>query len=321
MEKNIYITRPIPSHAIETLRGRGFIVDVQPKKSTPTKKEIISAIKKKNYTVLVSFLTDTIDAEVMDACPSIKLVVNYAVGFNNINIEAAKARGIIVANTAGTSGAAVAEFTVALMLSLVTRLVEGDRFVRAKKFKGWDPYLLLGTDVGGKTIGLLGAGDIGSRVAKMMILGFGCDVLYFDMKRSEALDALGAKFVSQEEVLKQADIISLHVPLLPSTTHLINKDTISLMKKTAFVINTSRGPVINEVELTEALVSGRIAGAALDVFEFEPKISRTLRKLENVVITPHIASARNSVRESMADKVASVIDNFFSGGEVKNLAE
>lgn len=321
MSEIIYVTRPIPSHAVETLRSRGFEVDVRLNKTAPTKKEIIKDLKKRPYTALVSFLTDKIDSEVFDACPTLRLVNNYAVGFNNIDIEAARSREIVVTNTAGTSGSAVAEFAVALMLALSTRLAEGDRFVRAKKFKGWDPYLLLGSDVGGKTVGLLGCGDIGSRVGQMMINGFGCKVVYFDMKNNEALDRLGATLLSQEEVMKQADIISLHVPLLPSTTHLINKDTITLMKQSVFIINTSRGPVIDEAELTEALVSGRIAGAALDVLEFEPKISRTLRKLENVIITPHIASARNSVRESMADKIAENVSTFFSGGEIKNLAE
>jgi glyoxylate reductase len=321
MKNYIFITRPIPNHAIETLKSSGFEVVIRQNKKAPTKKEIIKELKKNLYVALVSFLTDTIDKEVFEACPSIRIVANYAVGFNNIDIEYAKSKGIVVTNTVGTSGEAVAEFTVALMVSLLTRLVEGDRFIRAKKYKGWDPYLLLGSNIGGKTVGLIGAGDIGSRVAKIMSLGFGAKVVYYDIQRNATLDGLGAEFLSQEEVLKVADIVSLHVPLLPSTTHLINKNTISLMKPSAILINTSRGPVVNEKDLIEALVSKRILGAGLDVFEFEPKISKTLRKLENVILTPHIASARESVRESMADKVAENLQTFFSGGEVKNLAK
>jgi lactate dehydrogenase-like 2-hydroxyacid dehydrogenase len=321
MKNSIYITRPIPSHAIDTLKASGFEVVVRQNKKAPTKKEIIKELKKHPYSALVSFLTDTIDDEVFTSCPTLRIVVNYAVGFDNIDINSARKRGITVANTAGTSGAAVAEFTVALMISLLVRVVEGDRFIRAKKYKGWNPYLLLGSDIGGKTVGLIGAGDIGSRVAKMMIKGFDCKVIYFDMKNNEALDSMGAQYLSQEEVLKQADIISLHVPLLPTTVHLINKNTLNLMKPSAVLINTSRGPVVDEKALTDALISGRIAGAGLDVFEFEPKISKTLRKLQNVILTPHIASARVSVRESMAAKVAENLQTFFSGGEIKNLTK
>ncbi len=321
MNNSIYITRPIPNHAIATLKEKGFTIVVREKRTAPTKKEIIKALKKQPFVVLVSFLTDTIDEEVFSACPTLRLVVNYAVGFNNIDIEHARARHIAVANTAGTSGAAVAEFTVALMVSLLTRLTEGDRFVRAKKYKGWDPYLLLGNDIGGKTVGLIGGGDIGSRVGAMMMKGFGCTVLYSDMNPNTALDQMGASHVSQDEVLKRSDIVSLHVPLLPSTTHLINTQTLSLMKPTAVLINTARGPVVDEKALIDALEHKRIAGAALDVFEFEPKVSKALRKMETVILTPHIASARVSVRESMADKVAEVIQDFFSGKEIKNLAQ
>jgi glyoxylate reductase len=321
MKNFIFITRPIPNHAVEALISLGFEVVVRQNKKTPTKKEIIKELKKNKYTGLVSFLTDDIDKEVFDACPTLKIVTNYAVGYNNIDVDYAKNKGIVVTNTIGTSGQAVAEFTVALAISLLTRLVEGDRFVRAKKYKGWDPYLLLGSNIEKQTLGLIGAGDIGSRVAKMMIAGFGAKVIYFDVQKNQALDDIGAQYLSQDEVLKQADIISLHVPLLPSTTHLINKNTISLMKSSAILINTSRGSVVDEKALIEALVDKRIFGAGLDVFEFEPKISRTLRKLENVILTPHIASARVSVRESMADKVVENLKTFFGGGEVKNLAK
>jgi glyoxylate reductase len=317
---SIFITRPIPTHAVDTLRSAGFDVAMREDRHAPSKRDIIHALSKKPYVALVAFLTDTIDEDVFIACPTLRIVSNYAVGFNNIDIVAAKKRGIVVTNTAGTSGAAVAEFTVALMFALATRLVEGDRFVHAKKYKGWDPYLLLGKDIGGKTIGLIGSGDIGSRVGKMMLQGFGCSVLYYDIKPNTSLDALGARFVSQEEVLKNADIVSLHVPLMPSTTHLINKDTIALMKSSALLINTSRGPVIDELALIDALKMRRIAGAALDVYEFEPKISRALRSLPNAILTPHIASARVSVRESMGKSVADTITTFFADGEVTNLA-
>lgn len=321
MNQRILIARPIPLTAVDRLRSKGYIVDVRTDIHAPSKRELIKILRRAPYTTLVSFLTDTIDAAVFDACPTLTMVANYAVGFNNVDIIEAKKRNIVVTNTQGTSGNAVAEFTVSLMCALVTRLVEGDRFVRAKKYKGWDPYLLLGTDIAGKVVGLIGAGEIGSLVAKKLINGFDCSVIYYDVHPNETLNALGATYMSQEEVLERADIVSLHVPLLPTTTHLINEKTLALMKPSAFLINTSRGPVIDEAVFTKALVEKKIAGAALDVFEFEPTISRTLRHLENVILTPHIASARVSVRESMGDKVAENIIAFTEGGALKNLAQ
>lgn len=320
MQHHILITRPIPESAISALRAAGHNVVVRQSHKAPTPRELRRLVAKAPYTILVSFLTDTIDARIFDAVPTLRLVANYAVGFNNIAIEEARLRGIAVTNTQGTSGNAVAETTVALMLALTTRIVEGDRFVRAKKFKGWDPYLLLGTDLAGKIIGLVGAGEIGSIVAKRLIKGFECTVLYYDVRRNEVLDALGATFVSKEEIFRTADIISLHVPLLPETTHLINETTLGLMKKEALLINTARGPVVDETALVSALQSGRIAGAALDVYEFEPKVARTLRKLNNTVLTPHIASARTSVREAMAKKVVENINAFSEGASFKNIA-
>lgn len=320
MNQHIFITRPIPQSAVDLLKSKGYSVDVRTDKHAPSKREIIKALKRAPYTALVSFLTDTIDADVFDACPTLKVVSNYAVGFNNIDVGEAKKRNIVVTNTQGTSGNAVAEFTVSLMCALVMRLVEGDRFVHAKKYKGWDPYLLLGTDIAGKVIGLIGAGEIGSLVAKKLIKGFDCSVIYYDIKPNDILDGLGARFMTQEEVLQRSDIVSLHVPLLPSTTHLINEKTLAMMKSSAYLINTARGPVVDEEALTKALVEKKLAGAALDVFEFEPKTTRTLRKLENVILTPHIASARISVRESMGQKVAENIIAVVEGREVKNVA-
>ncbi len=320
MQQHIFITRPIPESAIAALRTQGHTVTVRTKKTAPSAKELRKLLSQAPYTVLVSFLTDTVDAALFSVAPSLKLVANYAVGFNNIALEEAKKRGIAVTNTQGTSGNAVAETTIALMMALTTRLVEGDRFVRAKKFKGWDPYLFLGTDLARKTIGLIGAGEIGSIVAKRMLQGFECPVIYYDVRRNETLDALGAVYMTKEEVLQKADIVSLHVPLLPETTHLINETTLGLMKKEALLINTARGPVVDEKALIAALQTGRITGAGIDVYEFEPKVSRELRKLENIVLTPHIASARISVREAMGQKIVENITAFSEGGSFKNLA-
>lgn len=319
MSKKIYITRKIPEAGLKILREKGIEFDIGTDKLAPSKKYIIKMLRKYPYDGVISFLTDKIDAEIFDACPTAKVFANFSVGFNNIDTEEAKKRGIEASNTPGTSGTAVAEHAVALMLALTTRLVEGDRFVHDGKFKGWDPELLVGTDMKGKTVGLVGVGDIGSQVAKMLHSGFGVNIIYSDVNQNTALEqANGAVRKETSEILKEADIISLHVPLLPSTTHLINKETLATMKKSALLINTSRGGVIDENALVEALKKGTIASAGLDVYEFEPKLAKGLSKLPNVVLTPHIASARTTARDMMSELVAKNIISALETGKVIN---
>lgn len=321
MAKIIYITRKIPEAGLKLLREKNIDFDIGKSKVPPTKKEIIKALKKKNYDGLISFLTDPIDKEVFDACPTIKVCANYSVGFNNIDLVEAKNKNICVSNTPGTSTTAVAEHTVALILALTTRLVEGDEFMRRGKYKGWDPNLLIGTDVKGKVIGLIGAGQIGTEVAKMLHYGFNSKVIYSDIAPNIELEKITCQTRKKtEEVIREADIISLHVPLLPSTHHLINKETLSMMKKTAFLINTSRGPVVDEKALVWALKNNIIRGAALDVYEFEPKLTKGLTKLPDVILTPHIASARQSARDMMAEiAVRNVISALETGKVINNV--
>jgi glyoxylate reductase len=319
-DKIIYITRKIPEVGLKILREKGIPFDMGTSKNPPTKKELMKALGKKPYAGVISFLTDHIDKEVFDACPTAKIFANYSVGFNNIDIEEAKKRNIYVSNTPGTSSVAVAEHTVALMLALTTRLVEGDEFMRKGKYKGWDPDLFIGTDLRGKTIGLIGAGQIGTEVAKMLHYGFSSNVIYSDIKRNTDLENIdGVIRKETEEIFREADIISLHVPLLPTTHHLINKETLSMMKETAFLINTSRGPVVDEEALVYALKNNIIRGAALDVFEFEPKLTHGLTKLPDVIITPHIASARQSARDMMAEiAVKNIIATLEEGKAINN---
>ena len=205
------------------------------------------------------------------------------------------------------------------MLTLTTRIDEGDRYMRAGKWKGWDPDLLIGTDMKGKTIGLIGCGEIGTEVAKILHFGFNSKIIYSDICPNETLEKIdGAVRMETVDIFKKADIVSLHVPLLPTTKHLVNKEMLSLMKKDAFLINTSRGPVVDEKALVEALKNKVIRGAGIDVYEFEPKLTKGLTKLQNVVLTPHIASARQSARDMMSIIAAKNIIAFFEKGNVLN---
>lgn len=320
-EKIIYITRKIPEPGLKLLDEHNIKYDIGKFKKPPTRKDLIKDLKKKPYSGVISFLTDKIDGEVFDACPTAKIFANFAVGFDNFNTEDAKARKIHITNTPGTSATAVAEHTVALMLALTTRLVESDEFMRRGKYKGWDPNIFIGTDLKGKTIGLIGAGQIGTEVAKMLRYGFGANIIYSDIKRNTDLENIdGIIRRETEEVLRESDIVSLHVPLLPTTRHLINENTLKTMKPSAFLINTSRGPVVDEKALIEALEKDIIRGAGLDVYEFEPKLSKGLTKLPDVIITPHIASSRQSARDMMsviaAKNIVSVLE---TGNPLNNI--
>jgi lactate dehydrogenase-like 2-hydroxyacid dehydrogenase len=214
----------------------------------------------------------------------------------------------------------VGEYTVALLLTLSKRILEADAFIRAGKYKGWDPMLMMGADLFHKTAGILGAGRIGYHAANILKKGLMMDIVYYDVKRNEMFEKdFDAKFCeTPEEVLKVSDVVSIHVPLLDSTHHLINKERLAMMKKSAYLINTSRGPVVDEAELVEALKNGVIAGAGLDVFEHEPELAPGLVDLPNVVLTPHIASATQRARDEMATLAAQNVIDFLEGGEPKN---
>jgi glyoxylate reductase len=316
MSKKIYITRKIPRLASDMLTEKGFEVEMYEKEPAPSHAFLAQQLKEGQYDGVISLLTDHVDEKILTSSSQLKIVANYAVGYNNVDIKKAAELGICVTNTPGVSSVAVAEHTMALMLALTTRLVEGDFFItRLGKFKGWTPMNLLGTDLSGKTIGLVGLGNIGSAVAHMAHFGFNAKIIYHDVSKNEAVEnECGAVYLDTlEKLLEEADIVSLHVPLLDSTHHLINEKTLGYMKPSAFLINTSRGPVIDEKALVTALKNKTICGAGLDVFEFEPKIVSGLKKMNNVVLTPHIASARISVRDDMARLAAQSIIDFFEG--------
>ncbi len=313
---NIYVTRKIPDIAIKMLEEKGYIVEIGNSKVPLIKKDLMKLASKQKYDAFLTLLTDPIDEEFIKTAGSkLKIISNYAVGYNNIDVASANKNGIAVTNTPGSFSDCIAEHAVAMVFALTTRLVEADKYVRKGKYKGWDPMIFIGEDVCGKTVGILGAGHIGERFAIHMAKGFNCKILYYDVVRNEKIEKeLGATyFENPDEVIRQSDILSLHVPLLPTTKHMINTEKLNIMKKSAILINTSRGPVVDENALVKALQERTIAGAGIDVYENEPKMAKGLTKLDNVVLTPHIASARTSARNEMAVLAAQNIIDVFEG--------
>lgn len=308
----IFVTRKIPEPGLELLK-KEHDVEVNPYDRVLTKEEIIKKLKGKDG--LLCLLTDIIDEELIKSEPKLKMIASYAVGYDNIDIKAATERGIPVSNTPGVLTDTTAEMAWALLFSVARRIVEGDSFTRDGKFKGWGPMLMLGQDVTNKTLGIIGAGRIGTAFA-LKSKGFSMKVLYVDEKTNYTLEKeLGAKKVEFNELLKQSDYISLHVPLFPSTHHLIGEKELQMMKKTAVLINTSRGPVVDEKALVKALKEKWIFGAGLDVYEHEPEITEELKKLDNVVLQPHSASSTFETRTKMAIMAA---ENMIAGlkGEI-----
>ena len=312
----IFITRPIPEVGVGLLKAKGYEVVINEKAEgrAATKEELIEGAK--GADAILSILTDKIDGEVMDVgTPTLRIIANYAVGFDNIDLEAAKKRNLMVTNTPGVLTNTVAEHTFALMLSIAHRISEADRFARAGRYKAWGPNLLLGTDMSGKTLGIVGLGRISSRVASHAFKGFEMNILYNDPKPNPEFEKeFGAKFVEKlDDMLPHCDFVSIHVPLLDSTRHLMNEARFRIMKRTAYLVNTSRGPIIDEKALAKALREKIIKGAAIDVFEFEPDIVPELKDLDNVIITPHIASATEETRNKMASMAAENIIAVFEG--------
>ena len=293
----IFVTRAIPEPGLKLLE-KHHMVEVNPFDRVLTKEEIMEGVKGKDG--LLCLLTDTIDEAIINSEPKLKMIANYAVGYNNIDVAAANKRGIPVSNTPDVLTDTTAEMAWALVFAASRRLIEGDRFTRAGKFHGWAPLLLLGQDITNKTLGVIGAGRIGTAFA-LKSKGFNMKVLYVNSRKNEVLEKqLGAKKVSLDRCLAQSDVISLHVPLNDSTVHMIGEKQFKMMKETAIFINTSRGPVVDEDALIKALQEKWIFGAGLDVYEYEPDIPHSLRELENVVLQPHTASATIETRTNMA---------------------
>jgi D-3-phosphoglycerate dehydrogenase len=293
----IFVTRKIPNSGLDLLK-KEYKLDINPYDRPISKDEIIKGLKGKDG--LLCLLTDQIDKEVIYSEPRLKMIANYAVGYDNIDITAATERGIPVSNTPEVLTETTAEMAWALLFSVARRIVEADTFTRTGKFKGWGPMLMLGQDITNKTLGIIGAGRIGTAVA-LKSKGFNMKILYYNGRHNEILDReLGAQKVEFLDLLKKSDFISLHVPLNDSTYHMISEKELKIMKKTSILINTSRGQVVDEQALVKALKEKWIFGAGLDVYEHEPKISEELRKLDNVILQPHSASATYETRTKMA---------------------
>lgn len=313
MKPKMYVTRLLPQAAMEKLKEY-FEINVNSEDRILTPLEIQKNIKGKD--ALLCLLTDTIDKSIMDACENLKVISNYAVGFNNIDIAEATRRNIPVCNTPGILTETTADLTWALIFSIARRIVESDNALRVGKFKGWGPMDFLGTDIHGKTLGIIGMGRIGQAVAERA-RGFKMNILYTAHTDKHIS---GAQFTSLEALLKQSDFVSIHTPLSPETRYLIGLNELKSMKKSAYLINTSRGPIVNEQELIHALKNNIIAGAGLDVYENEPLLTPGLIELSNTVLLPHIGSATVETRTAMGIMAAENAIAIFKGESPHSIA-
>ncbi|MEW6605454.1 MAG: D-glycerate dehydrogenase [Thermoproteota archaeon] len=315
MNKQVYVTRKILEPAFSLLQ-KECKVTLNKKPSPPARAELLKNVAGKHG--ILCMLSDRMDAQVMDAAgPNLRVISSYSTGFEHIDVKEATARGIYVTYTADTLAEATADLTFALILACARGIVNADRYVRENKWQvGWSPDLMLGHNVHGATLGIIGLGRIGSAVAKRA-KGFDMKILYHNRNRNQQLESeVGAKYVDLDELLAQSDFVSMHTSLNSSSRHMINRNKIALMKRTSFLVNTARGQVVNEADLARALKTGKITGAALDVFEKEPlPRSSPLMKMRNVILLPHIGSATYHTRSKMAEVAARSLLDVLAGKE------
>ncbi|MDX9760052.1 MAG: D-glycerate dehydrogenase [Bacteroidota bacterium] len=299
---HIFLTREIPDAGLTLLRELHDVTIFEHDRQI-TKEELLEAVRDTDG--LLCLLSDRVDADVIAAGDRLRCISNYAVGYNNIDVDAARERGIAVTNTPGVLTEATADIAFALMIACARRIVESDVFLRAGDFRGWEPKLFLGQDLVGRTLGIIGAGRIGRALAHRASRGFDMPVLYHNRKRDESFEReYGARLVDLDTLLRESDFISIHVPLTPETHHLIDARAIGLMKPSAVFVNTARGPVVDERALIDALRERRIFAAGFDVYENEPAVPRELIDLPNTVLLPHIGSASIETRDRMAEIAA-----------------
>jgi glyoxylate reductase len=312
----VLFTKPVFPEAMEFLKSQ-VSIDANLEDRVLSKQELISRLQGRQGAV--TLLTDIVDREVLESIPDVRIICNIAVGFNNVDIENASRLGILVTNTPGVLTETTADFAWTLLMAAARRIVEGDSFARSGEWKAWGLQMLLGNDVFGKSLGIVGFGRIGQAVARRA-MGFNMKIQYYDSQPvpPEAVPP-GVQAVSLDQLLSTSDFISVHVPLLPETTHLLNDKTFAMMKPNCVVVNTARGPVVDEKALARALKSGKIAAAGLDVFEREPEIEPTLLGLQNVVLAPHIASASRETRLKMCMMAAENLVAGLKGERPPNL--
>jgi len=313
MPEKVLVTREIPEAGLRPLEGFGVTVLSE---RPPERAELLEAVREASG--ILATLTEQVDAELMNAAgEDLKVIANMAVGYDNVDLEAARERGVVVTNTPDVLDETTADTAFMLLLAAARRLGEGERIVRSGRWEAWGPKMLTGPDVWGKTLGVVGFGRIAQAMARRAS-GFGMEVLYTARSRKEdAENELGARYAELDELLRTSDFVSLHTPLTEETTHLIGAGELEKMKPGAVLINTSRGPVIDEGALADALAEGRIFAAGLDVYEEEPIVHRKLLELENVVLAPHIGSASIETRDKMAVLAAENISAVLRGEEPK----
>ncbi len=313
----VVITRPIFDETVRTLKQQ-VEVRANAEDRILSKKELIEYLK--DAEAAITLVTDRVDREVLQNAPRLKIVANFGVGYNNVDVEAATELGIAVSNTPGVLTETTADLAWALLMTAARRTAEGDRFVRDGKFDYWGPKMLLGYDVFGKTLGIVGLGRIGQAVARRA-RGFNMRILFHNPRPvpSEVIRDIGAVPVSLDNIYTESDFITLHVPLLPETHHLLNDESFARMKPSCIVINSSRGPVVDEKALVRALQARKIAGAALDVYEREPQIEPELLTMANVVLAPHVGSASHETRFKMSTMTAENVLAYLRGEVPPNI--
>ena len=312
----ILSTRPL-FPAARTILDQHFDVDYWKPSERIPREDLLKRVADKEG--LVCLLTEKVDDELLTGAPKLRIASTVSVGYDNIDVAACTKHRVVATNTPGVLDDTTADFAWTLLMAIARRLLEGDAWMRSGTWPGWDLDQLVGGDVWGKTLGVLGFGRIGRGVARRA-QGFEMRVLYSDAVRAsaEVEKELNAEFVDRDRLFRESDFISVHVPLLPDTRHLISKDNLEKMKRTAFLVNTSRGPVVDEAALAEALENKKIAGAALDVFEHEPKVHPALLMRKDVILTPHIASASVETRTKMAVMAANNVVALFEGRRPPN---
>ncbi len=312
MEKKlkVFVTRRIPETGIKLLE-KYFDLKIRNREDAIPVEELKEEIK--SCDAIITMLSDKIDGGILDSAPNLKIVSNFAVGYDNVEVPEATKRGIVVGNTPDVLTQSTAEHALALIMAITKRIVEGDMVMREDSFPGWGPMYMLGTELLNKTVGIIGFGRIGQRLGEMMKSAFNCEILYYDSV--EMNNKINAKKTELNELLEKSDIVSLHVPLSEKTRHFMGEEQFKKMKRTSYLINTARGPVVDEEALLKALQDNVIKGAAIDVFEKEPRRLSGLEKCKNIVMTPHTASATEESRSQMAVVAAKNIIGVLIEGE------